>query len=214
MDALNALTQSAITGTVTEVAPATKSVSIPTVLDTLSGKCDLNEITMNIFFLKLSVVKDFIEIGMSLNEAKKIAEPGQWLKWLKDSVQISTQEAKRYMQVAEAYKNYAASVANLGVTKAHTLLSIPDNKREDFIDSPHEIKNKQKYVVDMSVQELKQVIKQETKPNNSDSTKSKMKPFTKDNMRKDFLSNLDTALKYLNKGVKFLEKNEGNTEIT
>ena len=117
------------------------------------------------------------------------------------------------MKLARSYSN-SATLQNLDMTKALLLLSVPENEREEFINKPHDIDGNQKSVDKMNSKELRRVIKKEIGSNNSNGTKSKLKPITKDSMRKDFLSDIDTDLKSLKKKFEFYEWDEGNTEIT
>lgn len=117
------------------------------------------------------------------------------------------------MKLARSYSN-SAMLQNLDMTKALLLLSVPENEREEFINKPHDIDGNQKSVNKMNSKELRRVIKKEIGSNNSNGTKSKLKPITKDSMRKDFLSDIDTDLKSLKKKFEFYKWDEGTTEIT
>lgn len=197
-----------------QTALAPESTQETPTADTTASQRSIEELTNVILSEKGQIAYSFIEIGNALIEAKEqLIKHGRWLKWLSDVVDIPPWTAERYMKLARSYPNSTA-VQNIGMTKALVLLSVPENRREEFINNSHDVDGNQKHVDKMTSRELRLVIKKEIGSNNSDDTKSKMKPFTKDNMRKDFLSNLDTSIKSLKKEFKFYEMDEGNTEIT
>ena len=174
MDALQVIPSSTATGTTyieaIETALDPESTSVPTVRDTQSCNRPIEVLEAEILLHNGKTVENFIVIGNALNEAKKLVEPGQWLKWLSEKVYISPREAQRYMQVAEAYKNYVSTATKLGLTKALVLLKIPDDERKDFIGATYEVNGHQKTVYDMSVKELNQLIREaESKNNNAPS---------------------------------------------
>lgn len=143
-----------------------ESTAIATI--SLSDERRVAEITTEILRQKDQVAYSFIQIGKLLGEAKKrLKRERQWLKWLETSVDISARMAQRYIQLAEAFPD-ATSVTHLGMTKTLTLLSLPEDQREEFIHKPHEINGEQKTIVDMSVRELRYVIRGSTEPAKSD----------------------------------------------
>ena len=103
-----------------------------------------------------------IEIGRRLVEAKELLPHGEWLPWLKRETEFSERSAQDYMRV---FKDYAASqlgmfgpetntqtFADLPISKALALLSVPESEREAFakeVDAEH-----------ISVRDLKQAIKE------------------------------------------------------
>lgn len=124
----------------------------------------VEEITKEILQQKDQIVCSFIQIGKLLDEAKgRLKKDGQWLKWLDTSVDISVRTAQRCIQLARAFPD-ATSVTHLGMTKALALLALPEGQREAFIAAPHEVNGSQKQINDMSVRELKSVIRQQTPP--------------------------------------------------
>ena len=124
----------------------------------------VEEITKEILQQKDQIVCSFIQIGKLLDEAKgRLKKDGQWLKWLDTSVDISVRTAQRCIQLARAFPD-ATSVTHLGMTKALALLALPEAQRDSFIAAPHEINGSQKQITDMSVRELKSVIRQQTNP--------------------------------------------------
>lgn len=115
-------------------------------------------ITTEILQHKRQVFHSFIQIGLLLDEARgRLKKEGQWLYWLKNSVDISPRMAQRYIQVAQAFPD-ATAMSHLGMTKALALLALPEAQRENFINELHEVNGKQKTVSNMSVRELHRTI--------------------------------------------------------
>lgn len=194
----------------TESTLAPASTSAQTLHDILQSKRPLEVIEDEILLHNEKTVENFIIVGSGLNEAKEIVEPGQWLKWLSQKIYISPREAQRYMQVAEAYKNYASSVAKLGLTKALTLLKIPDDEREAFINDCHEVADgQQKKVYEMSVRELKQVIRKKLGSKN----KKTYPPIRRPNNQK--IHNCLTSVhEQLNNVWSYLKEYAGDPDVT
>lgn len=135
-----------------------------TIAPVLSFDDRVEEITKEILKEKKQVVLSFIQIGKLLDEAKGcLKKEGQWLHWLDNNVDISVRMAQRYIQLAKAFSD-TTSVSHLGMTKALTLLALPEGQRETFLNEPHEINGKQKKVEDMSVREIRKVIQEKINP--------------------------------------------------
>lgn len=125
-------------------------------------------ITTEILQHKRQVFHSFIQIGLLLDEARgRLKKEGQWLYWLKNSVDISPRMAQRYIQVAQAFPD-ATAMSHLGMTKALALLALPETQRESFINELHEVNGKQKTVRDMSVRELHRAIHEKMEPDKPD----------------------------------------------
>ena len=83
-----------------------------------------------------------IEIGRRLVEAKELLNHGEWLPWLKRETDFSERSAQNYMKVFNSYsaaqlglfgpETNAQTFADLPISKALTLLSVPESEREDF----------------------------------------------------------------------------------
>lgn len=102
-----------------------------------------------------------IEIGRRLLEAKEMLNHGEWLNWLKESVNYSKSTAENLMNL---YKEYgpkllsstdddpnSQALGNLTYTQAVLLLRLPEEEREEFI-----LKNN---VANMTSRQLNQAIK-------------------------------------------------------
>lgn len=107
--------------------------------DLVVGDRLANEITMLKEQTQQVVLFNSIEIGRRLTEAKKLVKHGQWGKWLKERVSYSQRTANDLMKIYEEYgkSGLAAksqSIANLGYTQALTLLNLPKESRERFVE--------------------------------------------------------------------------------
>ncbi len=81
------------------------------------------------------LLKDAIEVGLLLQEAKELLNHREWLKWLKESVSFSKSTAANLMNLYKAYGPKLLSLAdddpnsqalgNLTYTKAVLLLGLP-----------------------------------------------------------------------------------------
>lgn len=102
-----------------------------------------------------------IEIGRRLVEAKELLPHGAWGEYLKTEVRYSQSTAQNLMKIFDKYgadqQSLLGPVAksqtlgNLPYTKALTLLALPSDEREDFIES-HDVEG-------MSTRELKEAIR-------------------------------------------------------
>ena len=127
-----------------DVEPAATSTEL------LANVQRVEMITTEILQHKRQVFHSFIQIGLLLDEARgRLKKEGQWLYWLKNSVDISPRMAQRYIQVAQAFPD-ATAMSHLGMTKALALLALPEAQRENFINELHEVNGKQKTVSNMS----------------------------------------------------------------
>lgn len=103
-----------------------------------------------------------IEIGRRLSEAKAMVSHGEWGKWLEEEVNYSKSTANNFMRIFEAYgadqlglfgpEAKSQTLGNLPYTKALRLLAIPEEEREEFIESNN--------VEDLSTRELDKLIKE------------------------------------------------------
>ena len=123
----------------------------------------VQEITNEILSQKKQIACSFIQIGKLLDEAKgPLKKEGRWLKWL-GQVGIPERMAQRYIQLAKAFPD-PTSVSGLGMTKALTLLALPEAQRERFISETHKIDGTPKSLSEMSVREVRRAIHEQTMP--------------------------------------------------
>lgn len=110
----------------------------------------IETITEDILDLKRTAGEAILDIGARLIEAKGMLSHGEWLPWLNERVELSERTAQKFMKLAREWSNPSA-LADLGATKALTLLALPEEEREQFV-SEHN-------VVDMTTRQLEQAIK-------------------------------------------------------
>lgn len=160
-----------------------------------SNQRSVEEITYMILQQKAQTVQSFIKIGALLIEAKKqLVRHGQWRPWLIYNVDISERTAERYMQLAEAYGN-STSVSKLCITKALILLELPEEDRETFINSSHEVDGQIFTVGEMTTREMRKAVHNKRSPALKEEEQDKVfqpirKKFTKDrhNKKQEILS--------------------------
>lgn len=111
---------------------------------------------------KRLVLGHAIEIGNRLLEAKELVPHGQWGDWLKAEFDYSQSSAQNFMRISTEYgetqmglfgpEAKSQTLGNLPYTKALKLLAVPEEEREEFVES-HDIEG-------MSTRELDAVIKE------------------------------------------------------
>lgn len=119
---------------------------------------DIETITEEILNAKLQVGEGLFIIGRGLIEAKAQLPHGEWLPWLTMRVEFSEATAQNYMKLVRKYSNPEA-LRDLGYTKALMLLSLPDETREEYIETTHIVDGEEKTVAEMSSRELKADLK-------------------------------------------------------
>lgn len=103
-----------------------------------------------------------VEIGRRLHEAKEMLPHGQWGEWLKNEVEFSQSTANNFMRLFDAYADdqitldgavtKSQALGNLSITKALRLLALPEEDREEFIES-HDMEG-------LSTRELERLLKE------------------------------------------------------
>jgi hypothetical protein len=103
-----------------------------------------------------------IEIGRRLTEAKEMLEHGAWLPWLEKETDFSTSSAARYMKLFDEYgaaqqglfgpETNFPTLGNLSISKALSLLAVPEEERESFAAEVHAEK--------ISTRELEEAIRE------------------------------------------------------
>lgn len=119
---------------------------------------DIEVITEEILSLKQTAGSAILSIGDRLIEAKGMLTHGEWLSWLEDRVEFTERTAQRFMRLAREWRNPTA-LSDLGATKALTLLALPPEEREKFIEEVHVVNGEEKSVSDMTSRELEQAVK-------------------------------------------------------
>ncbi len=111
----------------------------------------IETITSEILDLKQKAGESILSIGQRLLEAKGLLSHGEWLPWLTEQVEFSERTAQNFMRLAREYSN-PQTLADLGASKALTLLALPPEEREQFVEDHN--------VIDMSARQLEQAIRE------------------------------------------------------
>lgn len=86
--------------------------------------------------VRSTVLSAAIQIGKRLIEAKRLVPAGRWTEWLTERVNYSVRTAQNMMALADEYgQGDAQALADLSVTKAVLLLSVPRDEREEFMEN-------------------------------------------------------------------------------
>ena len=112
---------------------------------------NIETITGEILDAKRTGGEAILTIGRCLIEAKGMLPHGEWLPWLNERVEFSERTARNFMRLAREWTN-RQTLADLGASKALTLLALPPEEREQFMDENN--------VIDMSARQLEQAIKE------------------------------------------------------
>lgn len=120
---------------------------------------DIAIVTAEIIQLKQDAGNAILAIGDRLIEAKSMLSHGEWLPWLTEQVEFSESTAQRFMRLSREWRNPSA-LTDLGATKALTLLALPPEEREQFIEAHHTVNGEDKTVIDMTSRELEQAIRE------------------------------------------------------
>jgi len=120
---------------------------------------DIETITRDVLNAKLQVGEGLFIIGQGMIEAKAQLSHGEWLRWLTETVEFSEDTAQNYMKLVRKYSN-AEALRYLGYTKALALLSLPDETRDEFIETTHMVDGEEKTVAEMTTRELKAALKE------------------------------------------------------
>ena len=118
---------------------------------------DIGTITTEILRLKQDAGNAILSIGQRLIEAKAMLPHGEWLPWLTEQVEFSERTARNFMRLAREWTNRQA-LADLGAAKALTLLALPPEERERFMEENHVVDGEEKSVIDMTSRELEKAV--------------------------------------------------------
>ena len=112
------------------------------------------------------LLKNAIEVGRRLKEAKELLNHGEWMKWLKESVSYSKSTAANLMNLYEEYGHLLLNPSdndsnfqtfgNLTYSQALLLLGIPEEERQEFAV--------QNDVANMTARQLNQAVKEQKTP--------------------------------------------------
>jgi len=124
-----------------------------------SAERDIETVTSEIIQLKQDAGNAILGIGQRLIEAKEMLPHGEWLPWLTERVEFSERTAQNFIRLAREWSNPQA-LADLGATKALTLLALPPEEREIFMAENHIVDGEEKNVIDMTSRELEKAIRE------------------------------------------------------
>ena len=124
-----------------------------------STERSIGDITTEILRLKQDAGNAILGIGQRLIEAKAMLPHGEWLPWLTEQVEFSERTARNFMRLAREWTNRHA-LADLGAAEALTLLALPPEERERFMEENHVVDGEEKSVIDMTSRELEKAVKE------------------------------------------------------
>lgn len=110
----------------------------------------IEAITTDLLDAKRRGGEAILTIGRCLIEAKDMLPHGEWLPWLNEKAEFSERTARNFMRLAREWTNRQA-LADLGASKALTLLALPADEREQFMEENN--------VVDMTTRQLDEAIR-------------------------------------------------------
>lgn len=119
----------------------------------------IEEITSDILRAKQAGGEAVLAIGRGLIEAKAVLTHGEWLPWLSEKVEFSERTAQNFMRLAREWSNPQA-LADLGASKALTLLALPETERAAFASETHLVDGEEKTVIDMTSRELEKAVRE------------------------------------------------------
>lgn len=137
-----------------------KGVDLSGVIGSAPEKArDIETVTAEILTLKQTAGDAILAIGARLIEAKEMLPHGEWLSWLSERVEFSERAAQNFMRLAREWSNPQA-LADLGATKALTLLALPPEEREQFLSENHVVNGEAKAAAEMTTRELEQAVRE------------------------------------------------------
>lgn len=105
-----------------------------------------------------TVLENGIQIGIRLQEAKEQVGHGNFEEWCKENLNYTSRTARKFMQLAAEYGDENGPISNrnissdLSISKALTLLKVPDDDREEFVEE-HDVDT-------MTVKELEEAVRE------------------------------------------------------
>jgi len=119
----------------------------------------IEQLTVEILFLKQQTAQNIIEIGKRLSMVKESLPHGEWRTWLNERVSFKERTSQRFMQVAREIPN-PSMLTNLSQSKIFAILDLPEEYRKEFINQQHQINGEEKTINEMTTREIQQVIKE------------------------------------------------------
>lgn len=105
-----------------------------------------------------TVLENGVQIGIRLQEAKEQVGHGNFEEWCKENLNYTSRTARKFMQLATEYGDENGLISNrnissdLSISKALTLLKVPEDDREEFVEE-HDVDI-------MTVKELEDAVRE------------------------------------------------------
>lgn len=105
-----------------------------------------------------TVLENGIQIGIRLQEAKEQVGHGNFEEWCKENLNYSGRTAERFMKLSTEYGgengliSKTTTLSDLSISKALTLLKVPEEEREEFVEE-HDVDT-------MTVKELEEAVRE------------------------------------------------------
>ncbi|MCW6701449.1 DUF3102 domain-containing protein [Anaerococcus sp. NML200537] len=122
---------------------------------------NLNQIVAEIKFFENQAVVSYWEIGKRLSQAKEQVNHGEWMDWVSNNLGYSQRTTNSLMKVYKEIPNSQA-IANLSYTKVVNILSLPEEDRQNFIDS-HEVEDMTTRQLQAEIKEYKEGLEEKEK---------------------------------------------------
>lgn len=119
----------------------------------------LEQLAVEINYIKRDTCVNYWEMGRRLKEAKAQLPHGEWGKWLAEAVDFSQDSASRLMAIADAFPNSAA-LRNLNYTKVWLMATASPSIREEVMTQPQLVDGQEKRVEDMTTRQLEQLLRE------------------------------------------------------
>ncbi|GKX65813.1 DUF3102 domain-containing protein [Inconstantimicrobium mannanitabidum] len=121
----------------------------------------------DIITAKEDIAQNILKIGKRLYIAKQLVQHGEWKSWLAEKVDFSVRSAQTYIKtykiMMDLPEELEATLYKLDSSKLVEISSIKKDNIEEFIRNTHFVGGAEKTVEEMSVRELKEVIKENKK---------------------------------------------------
>ena len=169
-------------------------------IDAIAAHRDLDEIAADIKHLESQAAATFIDIGKLFIEAKRqFVKRGHFVRWAEENSGLTVSYVQRLMKIAKEYPN-AYPVTHLGVSKAYTLLKIPETEREPFIEESHMVNGVIKSVAEMNKKEFEKVVRErigESERKNASSRESNEKSERQSAHNVTFAKQIDASMAHV-----------------
>lgn len=153
-----------------------------------------------------TVLENGIQIGVRLQEAKEQVGHGNFEEWCKENLNYTSRTARKFMQLATEYGDENGLISNrnissdLSISKALTLLKVPEDDREEFV--------KEHDVDTMTVKELEDAVREAKEE--AEQANAQLK--AREDSEADLMSQLEKEKKSAESAKKKLKKEKEKRE--